>query len=131
MLLLTSATFAHTTRVELNPNYESWDYGNDPLEEVMEMEAIPSIATPVSLNKLDIDAIATKDNFLVINLPYAANDIIGLVIYDKKGNVVFNEKGEYRELNNVLIADTGDNEYIVKAYKGNTIHQAQLKVVHK
>ena len=130
-LFIGTTAFANTTSVKNTPNYENWDYGNDPWEEVLNMEEIPEIATPVYINKLEVDAMATKDNFLIIDLPYEDNEIIGLVIYDKKGTTVFNQKEEYRALKTVLISDTGDNEYVVKAYKGNTIHEARMKVVHK
>ncbi len=128
-LFISASAFATTT----TPNYEDWDYENDPLEEVLAMEEIPAIemATPFAIRKLEIEAIAVKDNFLKIKLPFADNEIIGLVIIDKKGHVVFNEKEEYRVLKTVLIADTGDMEYVVKAYQDNVIYQAKLKVVHK
>ena len=128
-LFISTSAFATAT----TPNFDFWDYGNDPLEEVMEMEEIPSIEVlkPFAMNKLEIEAIAVKDNFLKINLPINDNEIIGVVIYDKKGRVIFNEKEEYRALKTVLIADTGDMEYVVKAYKDDVIYQAKLKVTHK
>ena len=158
VLFTISSAFANSTSVANTPNYENWDYGNDPLKEVMEMEQIPTIQTasttvewdyttdplnevlemgempainnPVYINKLELDAVPSKDNFLVVDLPYGDNEVVGLVIYDKKGNIVFNQKDEYRALKTVLIADTGDNEYILKAYRGNSIYEARLKVVH-
>lgn len=123
---ISTSAFANT------PNNEVWDYGNDPLEEVLEMDVIPEItfATPVVVNTLSLDAFPAQDNYLQINLPYSNTEVVGLVIYDKKGNVVFNEKEEYRMLKTVMLKDTGDNEYVIKAYNGNTIHQAKLKVTH-
>ena len=129
-LAILAVLFVTTTAFANTPNYEVWDYGTDPLTEVMEMEAIPVIDNPVFITTLKIDVMATKDNFFRIDLPFAEDEIIGLVIYDKKGNLVFNEKHEYGALKTVLINDTGDNEYIVKAYRGNSIFQARLKVVH-
>ena len=126
-VLISTSAFATT------PNYDVWDYGNDPLEEVLEMEVIPEIAfaKPVVIKTLSLDAYASQDNYLQINLPYSNTEVVGLVIYDKKGNVVFNEKEEYRMLKTVMLKDTGDNEYVIKAYNGNTIHQAKLKVAHR
>lgn len=128
-----AALFISTSAFATTPNYEVWDYENDPLEEVLEMEEIPEVvtATPVVMTALSLDAMAAQDNYLKINLPYGDNEVVGLVIYDRKGKLVFSEKEEYRMLKTVLLADTGDNEYVVKAYKDNTIHQARLKVIHK
>jgi len=125
--------FISTSAFATTPNFDFWDYGNDPLKEVMEMEEIPAIDTekPFTINTLEIEAMAVKDNFLKIILPFDDSEIIGLVIYDKKGRIVFNEKEEYRILKTVLIADTGDMEYVVKAYKSDAIYQTRLKVVHK
>lgn len=127
-----AAVFISASAFATTPNYEVWDYGNDPLEEVLEMEVIPEVtfAKPVVVNTLSLDAFPAQDNYLQINLPYSNTEVVGLVIYDKKGNVVFNEKEEYRMLKTVLLKDTGDNEYVIKAYNGNTIHQAKLKVTH-
>ena len=65
-VLISTSAFATT------PNYDVWDYGNDPLEEVLEMEVIPEIAfaKPVVINTLSLDAYASQDNYLQINLPY-------------------------------------------------------------
>jgi len=128
-LFISTSAFATVTI----PNYDDWDYENDPLEEVLAMEEIPSInmAKPFAIKKLEIEAIAVKDNFLKINLPFADNEIIGLVIYDKRGGIIFNEKEAYRMLKTVFIADTGDMEYVVKAYQNEVIYQAKLKVAHK
>jgi hypothetical protein len=127
-----AAVFISTSAFATTPNYEVWDYENDPLEEVLEMEVIPEVtlAKPVVVNTLSLDAFPAQDNYLQINLPYSNSEVVGLVIYDKKGNVVFNKKEEYRMLKTVLLKDTGNNEYIIKAYNGNTIHQAKLKVTH-
>ena len=128
-----AAVFISASAFATVPNYEIWDYGNDPLEELLEMEVIPEItmASPVVVKSLSLDAFAAQDNFLKISLPYSDEEVIGLVIFDKRGRVVFNEKEEYRMLKTVLLKDTGDNEYIVKAYKDNAIYQARLKIVHK
>ena len=126
------AVFIITSAFATTPNHEIWDYDNNSLEEVLEMDVIPEVtfAKPIAVNTLSLDAFPAQDNYLQINLPYSNTEVVGLVIYDKKGNVVFNEKEEYRMLKTVMLKDTGNNEYIIKAYNGNTIHQAKLKVTH-
>ena len=63
-----AAVFISTSAFATTPNYEVWDYDNDPLEEVLEMEVIPEVtlAKPVVVNTLSLDAFPAQDNYLQI-----------------------------------------------------------------
>lgn len=127
LLLSASTLFASTT----GSLTEYWDYETNEMEEVINMGDIPAIAAPVVVSKLRLDVEPTIDNFFSIDLPYAEDDVIGVVVYDKRGKVVFNQLEKYKNVKNFLITDNGDNQYTVKVYKDKEIHEAKVLVTHK
>ena len=129
VLFLSLTAFAGTTGTNTVTNV--WDYGNDPLEEVLEMEAIPAIRT-TTFSKLSFDVEPAFDNYIVIkDLPFGEEENIGVTVYDEKGKMVFSKFDTYKNLQRFLVNDFGDNQYEVKVYKDNTVYEAKFLVAYR
>jgi ABC-type glycerol-3-phosphate transport system substrate-binding protein len=137
LLGFTSTAMAGTTSTKVSTVHElsdtEWqEIAEDAeLEESTTLEVIPMLRT-VSVKALEMDFKAGKQTNLVLDAPFADKDEVGVVVIDKKGEVVYSTSGMFKDLKNLRFSDyySKDMTYVVRVYSSSNVFETKLQVVY-
>ena len=102
------------------------------MESMLAIEEIPALRT-INVKELEMDFVAGKQVQLKLDAPFAADEVVGLVVLDKDGEIVQTASGTYNDLKTFNLASyyDWDMTYVVRMYSESAVYETKVQVVYR
>ena len=107
----------------------------DVIEAEAELEnMLENLTMPISINNqaLMLDLQKGKMAQMTLEAPYADEDLVGVVVLDENGNIIYSNNGNFSQLKNLKFQPVykANATYVVRIYSENQLFETKLQVVN-
>jgi len=112
--------------------YELTDADWKSIEKQLEVESQLEFAEEAEITKtsLSLNLKSGKTTKMVINAPFANDELVGVVVIDESGKVISSATGTFKSLKNVEISEHKNATYVVRAYSSTQVYETKVQVLY-